>query len=99
MWSVNDLSTMLLMNEFYSALDRGLGVGEALRHAQLWLRNVRADEIGTWFAEERRRQDDERILSDEQASEVWRRFVALDPDSRPFENPHYWAPFFVTGSI
>jgi CHAT domain-containing protein len=99
LWPVNDLSTMLLMNEFYSGLHRGLRVNESLRQAQLWLRNARAAEIAEWFAQERWRDNHNRIMPYERASQVWRRFVALDAEERPFRHPHYWAPFFVTGGM
>ena len=99
LWPVNDLSTMLLMNDFYGRLHRGLRVDEALRQAQLWLRNARAEEIAEWFAEEKRRDDHERVMPHQLASDVWRVFGSLAPDVRPFGNPHYWAPFFVTSRI
>lgn len=96
LWPVNDLSTMLLMNEFYLGLNQGLAVEDALRRAQLWLRNATAGEISSWFRQEKARSNEARIVSYERASSIWRSFVALDPEERPFRHPHYWAPFFMT---
>jgi CHAT domain-containing protein len=87
------------MKEFYSGLHRGLRVEQSLREAQLWLRNARAHEIAKWFGEERRRQDHDRVMSYEQASEIWQRCLSLDPEARPFHHPYYWASFFVTGRV
>ena len=99
LWPVNDMSTMLLMDEFYASLDQGLAVGEALRRAQSYLRNATNEVIVARLVAERRRPSAERILDDEQVSALWRRFVLQDPTLRPFEHPHHWAPFFVTGSL
>jgi CHAT domain-containing protein len=53
LWAVNDLSTMLLMERFYQNHLRGeMGIAEALRTAQLWLRDVTAGELKERFAAE-----------------------------------------------
>jgi|SRR5271157_3884516 len=99
LWPVNDLSTMLLMDRFYSGLEQGLTSGEALRSAQMELRAATNATIARQFAEERRRALKDRVLDEATASDMWRRFALAEPNTRPFEHAYYWAPFFVTGAL
>ena len=99
LWPVNDLSTMLLMDRFHCFLEQGLTAGQALRQAQLDLRAATNATIARQFAEERRRAPKDRELDEATASYIWRRFTLADPNVRPFEHPHYWSPFFVTGAL
>jgi CHAT domain-containing protein len=39
LWSVSDVSTSLLMRKMYELINKGRGKAEALREAQLWLKN------------------------------------------------------------
>jgi CHAT domain-containing protein len=100
LWAVNDLSTMLLMERFYHLhLNEGLAIPDALRKAQIWLRNVTAAELTKRFAEE-----EEVALAGnarmpiETASELFARFAALDPADRLFAHPFYWAAFTFSGA-
>ena len=89
LWKVNDLSTAMLMIRFYQyLLDSNLNSiiepmrpSMALRQAQLWLRDLSAQEIDefvevflpTHLGRARLREDD------------------------TFSNPYYWAGFTITG--
>ena len=98
LWAVNDLSTMLLMERFYQLhLQDNLDMPIALRQAQLWLRDVTAQELADRFGEERMELQNNRLTL-AQAGEYWRRFAAEDPDSKPFAHPYYWAAFTFTGA-
>lgn len=84
LWAVNDLSTMLLMERFYRHYLRDeLGLPEALRCAQLWLRDVTARELAARYP---------------RGSTNYRRFSRdFKPEDRPFEHPYYWAAFTFNG--
>lgn len=85
LWAVNDLSTMLLMERFYQHyLQNELPLPEALRRAQIWLRDVTAGELAT------------RSL---RGSTNYRRFSRdFKAGDRPFEHPYYWAAFTFNGT-
>ena len=100
LWAVDDFSTMLLMTKFYRYHRQGdcdtapLAPAQALRRAQLWLRDVTAGVLAVHFAVLRDRAPDNRRY--ELASAGWRRFVALPPDTHPFSQRH-WASFIFVG--
>jgi CHAT domain-containing protein len=83
LWSVNDLSTRLLMEQFYKQLfgqhgNQALPPASALREAQLWLKSLSADEIRKVVGED--------ILVEEfprMAGEI--------------SHPHHWAAFTISG--
>jgi CHAT domain-containing protein len=98
LWPVNDLSTMLLMDHFYHLhLDEGMEATAALQATQRWLRELTARELADRFGAERMKLKGNRLTLAE-ASEYWRRFVAFEPEERPFANPYYWAAFTFTGA-
>jgi CHAT domain-containing protein len=95
LWSVNDLSTALLMAEFYRLLlTEHLDPATALRQARRWLGDSTAADLDLpgWF--DRRHQ-----------TSGWTDLAALDtaryyrahPDEQPFANPIYWAGFTYSG--
>jgi CHAT domain-containing protein len=45
LWAVADVATGLLMGKAYELLQAGVGKVEALREAQLWLRDLTAAEV------------------------------------------------------
>ncbi|MBB5498631.1 CHAT domain-containing protein [Paraburkholderia sp. MM5384-R2] len=98
LWSVNDLSTMLLMEQFYKLHLRGLAIPDALRGAQIWLRSISASELAQRFAE----HEDAHLMHTRMdlatASESFTRFAAMNDSERPFAHPFYWAAFAFTGA-
>lgn len=108
LWTVDDLSTALLMQRFYlyhlggdpdSQQRRPLRPAQALRRAQQWLR----DEVTAEMAAETCLQRAQEALqaNDVQAfksaQEALFYYDRMMPDSRPFAHPVYWAPFTMSG--
>jgi CHAT domain-containing protein len=108
LWAVNDLSTALLMLKFYDYHLRGDAAGaggrtppaRALRHAQLWLRDVTNAELSTLFAKFKQTAPDapERVrMPYDLAKKNFTRYTLGAPSGRPFAHPYYWAAFILAG--
>ena len=99
LWAVNDVSTSLLMIEFYRLhLVKGQTPAEALRGAQLWLRRAKASEMH--LAEHFERLYVSSRKPDAKAKALHaQRYWERNPDSVPFTDPYYWGAFVVTGGL
>ncbi|MFJ3310031.1 CHAT domain-containing protein [Streptomyces sp. NPDC086549] len=94
LWDVDDLSTVLLMREFYRNLRDGHATVTALREAQFTVRDATVGELGVvehW----------ERVHAESDgSSRIARRAVDFYRErqtERLFTHPYYWAPFIVSG--
>ena len=97
LWSVNDLSTALLMVKVYEGLGRdGKSKPEALRDAQRWLRDLTAREA---LALVQSKEDE--LLRERMAwadvAPLRRALELADPNDRPFAHPYHWAAFQCVG--
>ncbi len=93
LWPVNDVSTVILMEDMYRGLlDEGLSRSAALRRAKHTLRTMP------------RRVVEQRLSAMNLAADTLTRSsragapVAQRPDDHPFEHPYYWAPFILVGA-
>jgi CHAT domain-containing protein/tetratricopeptide (TPR) repeat protein len=99
LWPVNDLATALLMTKFYEELFiADLRPPEALRRAQLWLRELpRADARTFLNAHPKLRADAERREREGEQIDSKSRGTAWLSPGRPFSHPTFWAPFIAIG--
>jgi CHAT domain-containing protein len=105
LWTVEDLSTALLMQRFYLNHLRGdpddpararapLAPDEALRQAQLWLRDrLTVRQVREYLA----RVEKDKQISPAQASAYRREYEGRPEDELPFASPRYWAAFTAYG--
>jgi len=88
LWSVPEISTSLLMNKMYELIKEGKRSAEALREAQLWLKNPA------------NRQEQKELLKkwcDKEPSG----YDLIDPDlvfNAGLERPFHWAGFTCSGA-
>lgn len=99
LWSVNDISTAILMSQFYQYhLENKLPIGKALEKAKRYVRNLTIGEMrDTWLTEEiiedvgkysQGIQDHLRMLRDKSDK---------TPSDQPYKHPKYWGAFIYVG--
>ena len=83
LWSVADLSTMILLSRFYDLWrTENLEPPEALRQAQIWLRDNDKPNLVSYF---------------ENSQPAIAQKLAKLPSQNPFVHPFYWAAFTYVG--
>jgi len=105
LWSVNDLSTALLMIKFYEYHLQGdsticeapMPPAHALRHAQRWLRDVTNAELSELFNRFKQGASEQSRIAYALARGKFREYTLKNPDERPFTHPYYWAAFAFYG--
>ena len=101
LWAVNDLSTALLMGESYRRhLEEGEGIAEALRDAQLWLRDLDRDtalHLVEPLWDEAQQEDP--ALFGAIDSLYWALLQGGDEYEHPFAHPYYWGAFTASGAV
>jgi CHAT domain-containing protein len=94
LWSVPDISTSLLMKKMYSLIKEGEGRAEALRAAQLWLKDHKPGGCGfpkNIDGSTANYKDQERGFQVQ--SNDWEETIPSD-----YSNPYHWAGFFCSGA-
>jgi CHAT domain-containing protein len=98
LWSVSDMSTAMLMAQFYSLWrEDGLHPQEALRQAQIWLRDSTTTQKKELFDHFMDRKTVNVKMSTDSAQAFYEHIWRTEPDARIFESPFYWAAFTYTG--
>ena len=90
LWTVDDLSTALLMIKFYENLRKQMPLALALNQAQLWLRDATKEELQQWI---------EKLPLNfvQKYVEIQPRFYEFNPSDKPFEETFHWAAFCAIG--
>jgi tetratricopeptide (TPR) repeat protein len=95
LWSVDDVSTALLMVRFYDLhLGQKVAPAAALRQAQLWLRDSTREELEAYV---KKAQASGRLPAREEAM-LTTALGEAKAGSKPFKHPFYWAAFEFFGA-
>ena len=89
LWTVNDLSTALLMIRFYQNIKAGLTVALALNQAQTWLRDATTAELQKWASQLE--------LAPELAQQIDQELNWFYSGEQPYHNLYWWAAFCAIG--
>ncbi|MBI5965469.1 MAG: CHAT domain-containing protein [Chloroflexi bacterium] len=96
LWAVNDMSTAMLMAQFYSLWrEEKQSPQEALRQAQIWLRDSTTEQKKKLFKHFVEQQGGRMSMDTAQA--FYQHIGWDDTDARVFASPYYWAAFTYTG--
>ena len=95
LWKIPDIVTPILMGRFYDNLiNQGLGKGEALREAQIYIRDIKIIEIRKWFTKE---MTDNLSANNEETRNEILSLLEKPDDICPFKDPYYWGAFICQG--
>ncbi len=89
LWTVNDLSTALLMIKFYENLRKQMSLAVALNQAQFWLRDLTKEKLEKYV--------ENLPLNFVQKYVIKAKFHNLNSSDKPFEEPFNWAAFCAIG--
>ncbi len=93
LWTVNDVSTAILMIKFYELFlsETRPPVAIALRESQLWLRSLTVKHLLEWV-------EASQLLSREHKQKIQNRYKrGYKQDYQPYESPVHWAAFCAVG--
>jgi len=107
LWAVDDISTAILMEQFYRALREGQNKAQALQTATLIVRGMTARQVIPYVekAKASLKRGDEaaekvRARLDEQLDALYRQDMLVlegQAPAYPFRGLFYWAPFVLVG--
>lgn len=98
LWMVNDLSTALLMREAYNNLiGDGVSKPEALRNAQQWLRDAKAEKLLELVSAKQVELGYDRMAWTDLSP--FKRAIEhrYSPDECPYKHPYFWAGMQCVG--
>lgn len=97
LWTVQSLSSSLLMVQFYSSLKAGIAAPTALKQAQDWLREAYRDDLIKFLEDWYERQPPENRSDRAFLNTEIRRLRKMYSDKdKPFAHPYHWAAFTIT---
>jgi tetratricopeptide (TPR) repeat protein len=106
LWTVEEISSALLMIQFYELLRKPLPPAKALSEAQQWLKLITYQELSTWYqtqAVQLAKIDpgNNTIIKILQTLAKLAQKKADEPgvNDPPYAHPFYWAGFTITGKV
>jgi len=98
LWAVNEVSTAVLMARFYDLWrEGGRAPSQALRQAQVWLRDSINAEKEAFFRQALPELAATRMAEQTARAAFWDA-VTRRPEARDFAHPFYWAAFVCLGA-
>ncbi|MGD2182403.1 CHAT domain-containing protein [Lusitaniella coriacea] len=92
-WSVNQVSTALLLMKTYETLQQNPGkLAIALKTAQIWLRDTTVEGFKEWV-----QQSPLLTNSWRKTLQTFFNNMADNKDRKPYQSPYHWAAFCVVG--
>jgi CHAT domain-containing protein len=98
LWTVESSASALMIIEFYRRLQLDKSPTIALAEATLWLKELTAVELTTWYENLLNTlHPDELKLRAYLATHLYR-ISKMTPDKKLYSHPYYWAAFTITGA-
>jgi len=98
LWTVNELSTMMLMIRFYEFWqEKQIEPTEALRQSQIWVRDSTNKEKIEYFKFLKNIRTEHTEIFHEILKQIYQAIGFSDPESRDFAHPYFWAGFVFSG--
>ncbi|MGL6343297.1 MAG: CHAT domain-containing protein, partial [Waterburya sp.] len=94
LWEVQDFPTACFMVQFYKYFQGGNTPSEALKQAQVWLKNITNEELSVWMRQEKLSLNS----IEKQNLKNWLQQKQKQGNSHPFQHPYYWGAFYLIGS-
>lgn len=95
LWTVESISSALLMIEFHRRYVAGESAEVALAAAKHWLRNATNEDLRKWYEQQINKLPDNHSLR----SWLYDRLdeLSASTDSQPYSHPYHWSAFTITG--
>jgi CHAT domain-containing protein len=96
LWAVNDISTAILMGQFYHYyLEDKLPIGKALEQAKRYVRNLTVGQMrDTWLTDEKIEYVGKYSV---ESQKKLKNLYNESNDYQPYKHPKYWAAFICLG--
>lgn len=99
LWTINDFPTAFIMIKTYESIFKeGLKKSEALRKAQLWLKELTAEDALKLLKDKELELESSVKMAVKDISPLKIAISSKDPKSKPFSHPYYWAGFQAIGA-
>lgn len=103
LWTVDEISSALIIIEFYRLLKDGKTPPQALKLAKKWLSNITSHKLADWYKQRAKEIEDYDLGCCENlesaANNAEKEAKEKGFEYRPYGDPYYWAGFTITGKV